>query len=72
VLYILCLFTGTGMAIFNFLLFTGIIHDLCWHGTSCSLILLYTGFYLAWHLCCPRSVYSIALYWRCDGYILPL
>jgi hypothetical protein len=35
-------------------------------------MLLCTGFYLAWHLCCPRSVYSMALYWRCDGYILPL
>jgi hypothetical protein len=44
------------------LLFTGIIHDLYWHGAGCSLMLLYTGFYLAWHLYCPRSVYSMALY----------
>jgi hypothetical protein len=60
------------MAIFNFLLFTGIIHDLGWCGVGCSLVLLCAGFYLPRHLCCPRSVYSMASYWPCDGYILPL
>jgi hypothetical protein len=34
-------------------------------------VLLCPGFLLALHLRCPRSVSSMALYWRCDGYILP-
>jgi hypothetical protein len=35
------------IAIFNFLLFTGTIHDLVQHGAGCSLVLLYPGFLLA-------------------------
>jgi preprotein translocase subunit SecF len=36
VLCILYFFTGTVIAMFNFLLFTGIIYDLVWHGAGCS------------------------------------
>jgi hypothetical protein len=60
------------MAIFNFLLFIGTVHDLVQHGTGCSLALLYPGSLLALYSRCAGSVHSVALYQRCNGYIYSL